>query len=395
MTTLSYHCRCGATETLAPDAIDECCVAAEMAKANAALATAAGIPPDVVSKPKSSLYPCECGKTMFRSPGTMGTCCMEAARKRRVAAAEAEGAVAPQPVYACVCGEFWSTVPGPAVLACCLRNGYSLASGGGILHVPPELDAAIAAEHYVHAEPIGYGEIIGLDAATGEPIYGPPTLPVSPDILSPDLDTKGTPMTDTATPDTVAAPATMRITRDGFTTDYTARDATANELLLDRCSYNPTLAPFVQKARKTEATNVLGLYLEAVAFTSAGKPFNHLRFFVVGPHIYVYNRANGDTRANWKMRTEPTLLAALQLVQAALDKPSVKLFGHPVLVELTADDLSAIESGSLPPARFRGTYRIERDYGRYDFEMEVRSTPVPPKLIKTLTAPPFASVLPE
>ena len=64
-------------------------------------------------------------------------------------------------------------------------------------------------------------------------------------------------------------------------------------------------------------------------------------------------------------------------MQVALDKPNVQLFGHPVLVELTAADLSQIEEGNIPEGRFRGQYRIEKDFGRYDFEMDIASQPLP------------------
>lgn len=307
-------------------------------------------------------YPCQCGSTLNVSPGCIRACCIEAARTEAFAAAAAASDL--------ILDEDGEVIGITAVAMADRPASEGETCPCGLYIHPSRVNPEAI---HIAACPYAY-------------------LGVSSDILTPDLDEKETPpMTDTTTP-TLPEPLTMRITRDGFTTTYTARKAIDNELLLDQCSYNPTLTPFVQKARKSEATAVLGLFLEAVAFTSSGKPFNHLRFFIVGPHIYVYNRAAGDTRANWKMRTEASLLAALQLVQAAIDKPSVKMFGHPVLVELTADDLSAIESGALPPARFRGVYRIERDFGRYDFEMDVVSKPIPNKLIKHLTAASFASV---
>lgn len=133
---------------------------------------------------------------------------------------------------------------------------------------------------------------------------------------------------------------------------------------------------FVQQAKAGEGTGTLGLYVEAVAHTAAGAAFTHMKFFVVGCYVYAYSRTVGDARANWRRREAPTLQAALATVQSALNRPNVKLFGHPVLVELTADDLSAIEEGGMPPARFRGEYRIQKQFGRYDFEMPVVSKPV-------------------
>lgn len=163
-----------------------------------------------------------------------------------------------------------------------------------------------------------------------------------------------------------------------------ARKADDVARLLDRAAANPTTASFVQKARKAEATGSLGLYLEAVAHTKAGAPFTHMKFFIVGEHVYSYGRSVGDTRANWKHRTTGDLVHSLRVVQNAISKDNVRIFGHPVLVELTSDDLSAIESDAMPPGRFRGQYRIERDFGRYDFEMPVVSAEIPDKLLRAL-----------
>jgi hypothetical protein len=186
-------------------------------------------------------------------------------------------------------------------------------------------------------------------------------------------------MTDTATIDPVTPPS---ITHDGF--HISARTGPELALLIDRASRNPVTGPFVQKARKAEGTGTLGLYVEAVAFTAAGAPFTHMKFFVIDRHVYYYNRANGDTRANWRYKKTADLLSALSTVQATIAKPNVKVLGHPVLVELQADDLSAVETGQMPPARFRGQYRIERDFGRYDFVMEVVTAPIPMSLASAL-----------
>jgi len=188
-------------------------------------------------------------------------------------------------------------------------------------------------------------------------------------------------MTSMPIPDTARVDALVR----GDTT-FTARDKEANTLLLDKLAATPATSGFVQKARAGEGTGVIGLYMEAVVLTAAGVPFAHMRFFVVDRHIYVYNRSAGDTRANWRIRNEPSLADALMVVHEALNRPNVHLFGHPVLVELTADDLSAVESDAMPPARFRGAYRIERDYGRYDFTMAIKSVPVPTKMAQVLQA---------
>lgn len=166
---------------------------------------------------------------------------------------------------------------------------------------------------------------------------------------------------------------------------YQPYDGAAVTNLLDRASASPATTGFVQKAKTSEGTGVVGLYLEAVVFNSAGNPFAHMKFFIIDRNIYVYNRSAADARANWRLRREESLAAALGVVQQALGKNNVRMFGHPVLVELTADDLSAVESGAMPPGRFRGQYRVERDYGRYDFAMEVRSANLPTPLVKLLS----------
>lgn len=188
----------------------------------------------------------------------------------------------------------------------------------------------------------------------------------------------------------VAGPATLVV--DDVT--ITARTANQVATLIRRANANPVARSFVQKAKGGEGTGSLGLYIEAVAHASNGQPFTHMRFFVIGPHLYAYNRSLGDSRANWRQRTTASLQAALNVVQTAINKPTVKVFGHPVLVELQADDLSAIEDGGLPPARFRGQYRIEKDFGRYDFKMEVVSADLPTSLVQALRQG-FVTTTPE
>jgi hypothetical protein len=169
------------------------------------------------------------------------------------------------------------------------------------------------------------------------------------------------------------------------------RDGAAVAMLLERASNDPNSASFVIKAKSAERTGMVGLYVEAVAHTAAGKPFSHMKFFVVGPHVYVYNRSVGDSRANWRTRTTTSLADALLVVQKSIDKDIVQVIGHPVLVELTPDDVSAVESDQLPPARFRGQYRIERDFGRYDFATPVVSKPLPRKFAKALRSTPWVT----
>jgi hypothetical protein len=163
-----------------------------------------------------------------------------------------------------------------------------------------------------------------------------------------------------------------------------AHDAAAVANLIRRANASPTTKPYVQKAKAGEGTGTLGLYVEAVVLTGSGKPFTHMKFFVVDRNVYAYSRSAGDARANWRRREASSLRHALETVQSALERDNVKLFGHPVLVELTATDLSQVESGGIPEARFRGEYRIQKDFGRYDFNMEICSAPLPEVLVQAL-----------
>jgi hypothetical protein len=144
---------------------------------------------------------------------------------------------------------------------------------------------------------------------------------------------------------------------------------------------------FLVKARGGEGVGVLGLYLEAVLFDALGHPHSHLKYFVVGTNLYAYSRLAHEARANWRRREVPSLAHALTSVQTFIDRPNVTVLGHPVLVELTSDDLSNIESKAMPPARFRGQTRIERDFGRYDFKMPVVTAEMTATAIKLLHKP--------
>ncbi len=144
---------------------------------------------------------------------------------------------------------------------------------------------------------------------------------------------------------------------------------------------------FMVKARGGEGVGVMGLYLEAVLFDAVGQPHSHLKYFIVGTNLYAYSRLSSESRANWRRREVPSLAHGLTSVQTFIDRANVTVLGHPVLVELTSDDLSTIEAGQMPAARFRGQTRIERDFGRYDFKMPVTSTPMTPRAVQVLHKP--------
>lgn len=207
--------------------------------------------------------------------------------------------------------------------------------------------------------------------------------PSDPDILStPDPD-KEPPMT------TIPIPGTALDIRDipVITTDeavIAARTPDQVATLITKANASPVVKPYVQKAKGGEGVGALGLYLEAVVHTAAGEPFTHMKFFVVDKTVVGYSRTKGDARANWRRRDAASLHAALLIVQTAIDKPGVRVFGHPILVELTAADLSTLEEGGMPQARFRGQYRIEKDFGRYDFEMPIVTAEIPAAVQRVL-----------
>ena len=63
-------------------------------------------------------------------------------------------------------------------------------------------------------------------------------------------------------------------------------------------------------------------------------------------------------------------------VQTAIERQGAELFGRVTLGELTADDISTIEAGQAPGARFRGQYRVEKDFGKFDFDKCKPGVPV-------------------
>jgi hypothetical protein len=204
------------------------------------------------------------------------------------------------------------------------------------------------------------------------PPFSPATTP------DPDKDPDMEPTLTARDPD--AGPATL--TRDGET--IVGRTGPIVESLIDAMVADPAAAEFIQRARVGEGTQTLGLYVEAVAFAANNVPMSHMKFFVIDKNLYVYNRQKGDLRANWRRRVVMNLATALGTVQAAIDKPTVKVLGHPVLVELTADDWSAAEGDAMPPARFRGQSRIQKQFGRYEFEGPVQSIPVSDAAVRLL-----------
>lgn len=189
---------------------------------------------------------------------------------------------------------------------------------------------------------------------------------------------------------TEAIPTEMSRVREDGTTQQ-ALDAPAMDTLLRDLHGSDKAKDFFCKVRGTdgEGTGTVGLYVEMVC-TTPGRE-SHSRYFVVGPHVYLSHREKGMVKANWRHKAGASLEAALRFIDKTLARDNVHLYGRVLLVELEADSVSQIETGQLPSARFRGQYRIERDYGKYEFGAEIRSSPIPPMAATLLaTAQPLA-----
>ena len=141
-------------------------------------------------------------------------------------------------------------------------------------------------------------------------------------------------------------------------------------------TFKPT-KPFIVKARGDDGVGSLGLYLELVArrdvkgadgVTISNRPVRHTRYFVYGRTVYAASRGRDATKATWRQRSYDSVADALNVVEAAINREDVQQFGRAILVELTADDISTIEAGGNPGARFRGQYRNEKDFGKFDFD---------------------------
>ena len=171
---------------------------------------------------------------------------------------------------------------------------------------------------------------------------------------------------------------------DGAISTQTALTDDQQATLLRRLHRGTSSKQMFVKARGGDGTAAVGLYVELVC-TTVGRE-SHSRYFVVGEHVYLSHREKGMAKANWRHKKGSSLEAALRFVEATMGRDDIELYGRVLLVELEADSVSQIESGQLPTARFRGQYRIERDFGKYDFGGDIKSEPVGADALKYLRA---------
>ncbi|HEY9378936.1 MAG TPA: hypothetical protein VIQ02_17815 [Jiangellaceae bacterium] len=169
-------------------------------------------------------------------------------------------------------------------------------------------------------------------------------------------------------------PLTRTIDVDGAPVEQHALNDLQMTRVLKRLHGNPDSKQMFVKARGGDGTNTVGLYVELVCTTTGRE--SHSRYFVVGEHVYLSHREKGMTKANWRHKKGSSLEAALKFIDATMAREGVELYGRILLVELEADSISQIEAGQLPSARFRGQYRIEKDFGKYEFGDDIRNVPI-------------------
>ena len=184
------------------------------------------------------------------------------------------------------------------------------------------------------------------------------------------------------TPTTTPPLPLTRTLSDGTTqTALSERDMRS---LLTKLNNGATSKGMYVKARGGDGTNMVGLYLELVC-TLPGKE-SHSRYFVVGQHVWLSHREKGMSKATWRHKAGSSLESALVFIDNTMQREGVELYGRVLLVELEADSVSQIETGQLPGARFRGQHRIERDYGKYDFGMDIKFDGIPASVVSLLQA---------
>lgn len=174
-------------------------------------------------------------------------------------------------------------------------------------------------------------------------------------------------------------PVATRIRSDG--TVQAAADGEKVATVIRHARHLEQFRDFILPARGGSGIGSYGLYLEIVNETEGHE--SHMRYFAVGPNLYASSRAKGMTKANWRHRKVDSLEKVLTFLDEVLTRPNVKLLGRPLLVELEADSVSQVEAGQMPAARFRGQYRTEKDYGKYEFGDPVTSVPLPPDFAAT------------
>lgn len=125
--------------------------------------------------------------------------------------------------------------------------------------------------------------------------------------------------------------------------------------------------------RPTDGIDMYGLYLEAVEeHKITGRPRRYWRFFLVNDHLYVYARIADKKATTWrKMKYATHDEARARLMTTLAGNATLRFVGRgePVLTQLRATDVIAIERGQVPPARYTGQQRVEASIGKFDIDL--------------------------
>lgn len=126
------------------------------------------------------------------------------------------------------------------------------------------------------------------------------------------------------------------------------------------------------EALRSDGIDMYGLYVEAVEISKiTNAPRRYWRYFLVGEHLYLYARDVNKKATTWRRLKFPTPEASqAKLLDSLAGNSSVKfvLRGEPVLTQLRASDVIAIESDQVPAARYSGQNRVDAAIGKFDVE---------------------------
>ena len=127
----------------------------------------------------------------------------------------------------------------------------------------------------------------------------------------------------------------------------------------------------VEALRPTDGIDMYGLYMEAVEVHPVTKrPRRYWRFFLANDHLYVYARIANKKATTWrKTKYESHDVARARLITTLQGNGGATQFigrGEPILTQLRASDIIAIDKGQVPPSRYSGQQRVENAIGKFD-----------------------------
>jgi hypothetical protein len=127
---------------------------------------------------------------------------------------------------------------------------------------------------------------------------------------------------------------------------------------------NPHVAP------SPHGVDAYGLYIETVEVNSLNQVQWYNRIFLAGNAISFYHRAAHASRTTWKLyRYADTATAEKALTKFTTGgRGTMLLRGAPILVQLDAVDVTAIDEMKMPIARYRGNNRHESLFGKFNLD---------------------------